>query len=116
MSDFFEFICSGCKLSTVSKFALEGKPHLDCPQGYGEWQEYKKEIDYSTYTVTVHVSPDCAPETLQALGEMMKLLIQQVEKVPSQRSHITMREPDVVPGEEDSEWERVQSRENGELR
>jgi len=81
-------------MDTVSEFALSGKPHLDCPQGYGEWQEYK-EIDYSAYTVTVHVSPDCQPETLQALGEMMKLLIQQVEKDPSQRSRLTQRVPDL---------------------
>lgn len=30
--------------------------------------------------VTVHVSPDCKPETLQALGEMMRLLVEQVGK------------------------------------
>lgn len=74
-----EYICSGCKLSTLSNFELSNKPHLECPAGYGEWQEYK-DVDYSVYTVTLNISPDCSPETLQALGEMMKILIQQVEK------------------------------------
>ncbi len=38
-----------------------------------------QEIQHDGYIVTVHVSPDCKPETLQALGEMMKNLIEQVE-------------------------------------
>ena len=38
-----------------------------------------KEITRNEYIVSVHVTDDCKPETLQALGEMMKLLIEQVE-------------------------------------
>jgi hypothetical protein len=30
-------------------------------------------------TVTVHVSPDCRPETLQALAEMVQCLIEQID-------------------------------------
>lgn len=30
------------------------------------------------YTVTVHMSPDCKPETQKALAEMMALLIEQI--------------------------------------
>lgn len=37
------------------------------------------DFDYSPYTVTVSVSRDCPPETLQALGEMMKHLIKQID-------------------------------------
>lgn len=31
-------------------------------------------------TVTVHISPDCQPETIKALAEMMKLLVAQMEE------------------------------------
>jgi hypothetical protein len=39
--------------------------------------------------VTVHVSKDVKPETLQALGEMLKCLLEQIEQ-----GGITMRAPD----------------------
>lgn len=32
-----EFICVGCKLSTLSSFDLEGKAHLDCSTDGGTW-------------------------------------------------------------------------------
>jgi len=94
MSDITEFTCTGCKLSTWSMYDLSGKPHIECPQGGGTWQKSSQDIDYSAYTVTVHMSPDCSPETLHTLGEMMKLLIEQVEKDNIQRSRRTLRAAD----------------------
>ena len=42
---------------------------------------YKKLAEHqgNGYIVTVHTSPDCPPETLIALGEMMGHLIKQIE-------------------------------------
>ena len=34
----------------------------------------------SEYTVTIHMSPDCAPETQQALAEMLTVLMKQIEE------------------------------------
>jgi hypothetical protein len=42
-------------------------------------EEEAAEFDPSEYTVTIHVSKDVKPETLEALGEMMKHLIKQIE-------------------------------------
>jgi hypothetical protein len=75
MSDIAEYKCTGCKLSTWSMFDLSGRPHIECPQGDGLWESV---IENETY-LTARISPNCSPETLQALGEMVNVLITQIE-------------------------------------
>jgi hypothetical protein len=51
-------------------------------QGKGQRKQPKEaaamKVVSPEYTVTVHMSPDCKPETQEALAEMLKCLIEQI--------------------------------------
>jgi len=68
-------------LSVTPSVAARLKQNLsDQPKRKRPKKDAAMKVVGSDYTVTIHMSPDCAPETQQALAEMLTVLVRQVEE------------------------------------
>jgi hypothetical protein len=73
MSDFKSFTCLGCGLFTVSRFDLDGKEHIECPNSMGGiWKnelcvKCGKNERYERNGRVFELCASCAWENLQHL-------------------------------------------------